>query len=235
LRECRTATSSSPLCRRALKFWKSLKKDNCVTVYMNSEYLNINGIDKSIMDCCMTLTMCSVEGVDCLTICVGNITVESKLSTEDFLLFDNIVSSAKAQVRLYFPKYQEQALGSEYRTIVYGDDSSVERSILDALFEGPMSDGLERVFPLGTIVLSVYTQDGVCSVSLSGISAGDATHSYAEAELAVYSVVNSLTSFSDVRSVQILIDGKQVPSLWGFDISDPITKNDSIIGSAAKG
>ena len=210
-------------------------EDNCVTVYLNSEYLDVSGIDKTIMDGCITMTMCSLEGVDFVTICVGSEVIEEKLTTEDFLLFDNIISSHKAQVRIYFPKSAEQTLGSEYRTISFDNENSAERGILDALFDGPVSDNLNSAFPMGTIVLSVYTQDGICSVSLSGISAEDRSHTADEAKLAVYSIVNSLTSLTGIASVQIFIDGKQVQSLWGFDISKPLQKNESIIGSAVAG
>ena len=210
-------------------------EDNCVTVYLNSEYLDVSGIDKTIMDGCITMTMCSLEGVDFVTICVGSEVIEEKLTTEDFLLFDNIISSHKAQVRIYFPKSAEQTLGSEYRTISFDNENSAERGILDALFDGPVSDNLNSAFPMGTIVLSVYTQDGICSVSLSGISAEDRSHTADEAKLAVYSIVNSLTSLTGIASVQIFIDGKQVQSLWGFDISKPLQKNESIIGSAVTG
>ena len=211
------------------------QKDNLVTVYANSDYLDVNGIDKTIMDACITLTMCSVEGVDSVSICVGSDVIEKDLTEENFLLFDNILGSNKAQVRIYFPKTSGKTLGSEYRTISFDDDNSAEREILDALFEGPQSNDLERAFPLGTIVMSVYTMDGVCSVSLSGINPEDGAMTPAETKLAVYAVVNSLTSLSGVKSVQILIDGKQLQYLWGFDISHPLAKSKSTSGSSAAG
>ncbi len=224
----------SPL-PNGIRILDAVLKDNCVTVYLNSEYLDISGISKTIIDCCITMTLCSIEGVDFVSIYVGSEAIEDKLTTEDFLLFDNIISSHKAQVRIYFPKYAEQTLSSEYRTISFDSENSAERGILDALFEGPVNKNLKRAFPLGTIVLSVYTQDGVCSVSLSGLSPEDTSHSSDEAKLAVYSIVNSLTALKGVGSVQIFIDGKQAQSLWGFDISKPLLKNESIIGSAVTG
>lgn len=209
----------------------AVRGENSVTVYLNTEYLKISGIEKTITDACITLTMCSISGIDFVSICVGSEVIEDKLDSEDFLLFDNIISSQKAQVRIYFPKSDENALGSEYHTISFDDENSPERGILYALLGGPTSDSLKRAFPLGTIVLSVYTQDGVCTVSLSGITPEDETHTPEEAKIAVYSIVNSLTSLSSIKSVQILIDGKQSPSLWGFGIYSPLSKNDSIVGS----
>lgn len=215
-----------------VKILDAVKNANYVTVYTNSEYLDVNGIEKTIMDCCITMTMCSIEGVDFVTICVGSEVIEDKLSTEDFLLFDNIINSNKAQVRIYFPKTTEKILGSEHHTISFDDENSAERTILDALFQGPTSNNLKRAFPFGTIVLSVYTQNGICSVSLSGISPEDGSLTSDEAKLAVYSIVNSLTSLAGINSVQILINGEQVQSIWGFSIFNPLSKDKSIIGSA---
>ena len=209
----------------------AVRGESSVTVYLNAEYYKVSGIEKTILDACITLTMCSISGVDFVSLCVGTEVVGDKLDAEDFLLFDNIISSQKAQVRIYFPKSDENALGSEYHTISYDDENSPERGILYAMLGGPISANLKRAFPSGTIVLSVYTQDGVCSVSLSGITPDDESHTPEEAKLAVYSIVNSLTSLSGIKSVQILIDGKQIPTLWGFGIYSPLTKNDSIIGS----
>lgn len=214
-----------------VKILDAVQNSNCVTVYTNSEYLDINGIEKTIMDCCITMTMCSIEGVDFVSICVGSEVIEDNLSTEDFLLFDNIINSRKAQVRIYFPKATEKILGSEYHTISFDDENSAERAILDTLLQGPTSNKLKRGFPFGTIVLSVYTQDGICSVSLSGISPEDGSLTSDESKLAVYSIVNSLSSLSEIKSVQILIDGKQVQSIWGFSIFNPLSKDESVIGS----
>ncbi len=206
-------------------------KGNTVTVYMNSAYLDVSGIDKTISDACVTLTMCSIKDVDFVSICVGNEMVEQSLSAEDFLLFNNIISSNRAQVRIYFPKASEKVLGSEYKTISFNDENSAERGILDALFEGPSGSDLKRAFPIGTIVMSVYTLDGVCSVSLSGIAPDDGSMTADDAKLAVYSIVNSLTSLSGIKAVQILINGKETQYLWGFDISRPFSRNEGIIGS----
>ena len=207
-------------------------KDNLVTVYLNSAYLDASGAEKTILDSCITLTMCSIDDVDYVTICVGSETIAEKLKTDDLLLFNTITSPQKAQVRLYFPKVYEQILCAEYHSITIDEDNSAERCILDALLKGPQSNSLKNPFPEGTIVLSVYTQDGVCSVSLAGLSSDNVSLTKGDAEFAVYSIVNSLTTLPGVKSVQILIEGEKVQNLWGFDISRPLNRNESIIGSA---
>ena len=208
------------------------KNDNLVTVYLNSAYLDATGFEKTILDSCITLTMCSIDNIDFVTLCVGSEAIVERLSTDDLLLFNTITSPKKAQVRLYFPKVYEPTLSAEYHSISIDDDNSAERCILDALLKGPQSSSLRSAFPEGTIVLSVYTQDGICSVSLAGLASESGTFTKSDAELAVYSIVNSLTTLPTVKSVQLLIEGEEVQDLWGFDISRPLNKNESIIGSA---
>jgi spore germination protein GerM len=207
-------------------------KSDCVTVTMNSAYLDVTGIYKTIMDGCITLTMCSIENVNYVTICVGSEVIASKLKTEDFLLFNAVKSTNTAKVRLYFPKTNDNTLGGEYHTVSFDDNSSAERCVLGILLGGPTSHSLKRAFPIDTVLLSVYTQDGVCTVSLSDFTSEAENKTSEDAELAVYSIVDSLTAIAGVNSVQIQINGQQVQDLWGFDISHPLTKNETIIGSA---
>lgn len=209
------------------------REENVAVVSLNAGYLDVAGIEKTLLDACLTLTLCSVEGVDFVSLRVGSETIEDRLSSEDFLLFDAVVSSGRAQVRVYFPKTAGQTLGSEYRSISFEEDNSAERAILDALFDGPASPELKRVLPPGALVLSVYTLDGLCSVSLSGLDPGDGALSAEEARLAAYAIVNSLTELSRVRSVQLLVDGQPIQSLWGFDVSAPLTRDEALIGSVA--
>jgi|GEM_PF-744857 len=205
---------------------------NCVTAEMNSAYLDVTGFDKTLIDCCITMTMCSIEGVDYVTVCVDGETVADKLSSEDFLLFNTVKSLNTAKVQIYFPKVSSNTLGSEYRSISFDDNNSAERCILDSLLGGPApGGGLKRPFPADTVLLSVYTQDGVCTVSLTDFTSEVQNPTATDAELSIYSLVDSLTEFSDVQSVQILINGSKVPDIWGFDISHPLSRNAGIIGS----
>jgi germination protein M len=208
--------------------------DRHVSVRLDTGYLDITGLEKTLLNACVTLTLCALDGVDFVSISVGSETVEDRLSPEDFLLFDSVVSGSRAQMRLYFPKRREQALGSEFRTIGVDDETSAERVILDALFDGPADQNLRRLFPIGAVVLSVYTLDGLCTVSLSGVDPADPSMSATNARLAVYAMVNSLTALSGVRSVQILIDGQQLQTLWGFDINAPLTRNTDIVASSVR-
>ena len=121
---------------------------------------------KTVLDYCITLTMCSIDGVDSVSTYVGNEVFESGMRAEDVLLKNTVESAQSAEIRLYFPS-AEGKLRCEYRSISLEDESSPERAAADALTAGPESPELYPALPAGTVLLSVYTQDGVCFVSLS--------------------------------------------------------------------
>ena len=56
---------------------------------------------------------------------------------------------------------------------------------------------------------------------------GEIKEKYNES-LIIYAIVNSLTQADTIKNVQILIEGKNVDSFKGFNILNPIDRNDNI-------
>lgn len=204
-------------------------------ITMNAAYLDLSELEQTLAKACLTLSFCALDGVDLVSIGVGGETIEPRLSAEDFLLFDSVISAEKSQVRLYFPKQKGRSLGSEYKSIRTNGENSLEREVLDALFRGPTHPELKRAFPPGVVAMSVYTINGLCSVSLSGLEPDNPPMGPEEAELAIYSLVNSLFAIPGIKGVQILIEGQAGQELWGIPISAPLTKSQDLIGSSPSG
>lgn len=200
-------------------------------VTMNAAYRALDGMRKTIADYCITLTMCSIPQIDYVSIYVGADLIESHLAASDVILGNTVVSMDEAGVRVYFPRISG-GLGYEYRTIAVSDDSIPERVIMDVLIAGPESEQLTEAFSKNPVLLSVYTNGGVCSVSFADSFLSDESLTVEEIQLSIYSIVNSLTSLADVDSVQILIEGKQAGDIGGFDVSKPLTRKTGISGSA---
>ena len=189
---------------------------------LSSGYRNLRGMDKTLVDCCLTLTMCSLSGVDDLSIYVGGAVIEKNLSPENIQLSNTAVSATQVGVRLYFPNSGGAGLGYEYRSLTITEDNSAERLVMDELMNGPTDAGLSPALDSDCVRLAVYTIDGVCSVSFAeGFLASD-TLTDAQRRLRIYSIVNSLTALSDVSSVQLLIDGKPTSTIGGVDVSRPL-------------
>ena len=202
-----------------------------VDVCISDAYREISGTEKTLIECCIALTMCSIPGVDFVSIHIVNEPSEMKLSSEDILLHNTLTSSEVAQVRLYFPKAHSPDLGAEYRSVNISDETSPELCVLNELLKGPTSDKLLPALPEDSVLLSVFTQDGLCTVTFSKDFLG-ALESDIQARLAIYSIVNSLTSLSTIESVQIVLQNSNLQTLGGVDISQPLNKKTSMIGSA---
>ncbi|MEG1190647.1 MAG: GerMN domain-containing protein [Oscillospiraceae bacterium] len=222
-------TSALP---KGVKILDAVLDGDTVTVYMNKAYLDLSGIQKTLADFCITLSMCSLKQVNYTSICVGSELITERLSSEDALLFDGVTSPDKVQIKLYFPKLSENLLSAEYRSITLNEDNSPEREILDELLRGTENPLLRSAIPKDTVLLSAYTQDGICTVSLSKAFLSEGRLSPEEAKLAVYSLVNSLTNLAGIESVKILIEGAEVQSIGKLDLSRPLERNKEIIGSA---
>lgn len=203
-----------------------------VSVLMNDAYLELSGMERTVIDSCVVLTMCSIPGVDYVSFRTANHTSSKPFSSEDILLKNTLTSENIIELRLYFPKAEEDVLAAEYRRIALDEDISPERRILDELIKGPDSSRLLPVLPEDTAVLSVYTQDGLCTVSFSEDFMSDRAYSPREISFAVYSIVDSLTCLSGVDRVQINVRNNAGQRLGDFDISQPFARRSSIIGSA---
>ena len=104
------------------------------------------------------------------------------------------------------------------------------RKALEALLAGPPSNSnLLAVFPAGTRVLDLQVKNGLATVNLNHKATELNVGSQGE-DLAVASIVNTLTKFPDVFGVKIVIEGKEVESLAGHvDLTDVLRYNDRAV------
>jgi len=202
-----------------------------VSVTVNEGYTELSRIEKTILDTCVTLTMCSIPGVDYVSFINEDGEALGSMSSEDILLKNTTTSDKLIELRLYFPKVEENLLACEYRQVSLDEDMPVERHIIDELVKGPQNDRLRAVLPENTAVLSVYTQDGLCTVSFSENFMSGEEYEPVDIQLAVYSIVNSITCLSTVDRVQISVRNNTEQKLGDFDISLPFARRNSVIGS----
>lgn len=200
-------------------------------ICMNDFYTSITGVEKTLVDGCIALTMCSIPGVNRVSIHVSGERAEATLSSTDILLRNTVLSPEQMQMRLFFPHGETKLLACEYRSVTISDDSSNERLVVDALLEGPESPLLFSAIPENAIVLSVYTQEGVCTVNFSEELAGIQQLEQSMIRLSVYSIVNSLCALPGINSVMISVQGMEETSLGNIDISQPLTSRSTVIGS----
>jgi hypothetical protein len=134
----------------------------------------------------------------------------------------------KIKARLFYVAPDGLHLTSVERDVSFGSDTVEQaREILNAQL-APTADPLVSAIPSGTALRAVFiTPQGDAFVDLSReATAAHPGGSVAEA-LTIYTIVHALTfNLPAVKTVQILVDGKEVETLAGhIDTRRPLPQN----------
>jgi len=150
-----------------------------------------------------------------------NLEIKNKQAKE----FQNIV--------LYFSEEGATGLNPEHRKIEKCDNTLLlAKRIIEELEKGPRDSSNVSVIPKNMKLRVLFFNAGVIYVDyMKGIKGlGSAAES-----LAIYAVVNSLTSLPQIDKVKFLINGKEEKTLakdaGHIDIDRYFTENESILGS----
>jgi len=194
-------------------------------VDFSSAYGQLSGIDLTIADYCVALSLTQISGIHAVYITVNG----QELSYQDtnrFLASDVLLTSTEDVVRslsvqLYFPDEGGSLMPEERLLTVYEGESRLS-VVIDALMAGPEGDHLSALLPEGFSALSVWQENGVCYLNLPRDDEQLMPGDHAAQKLLLAGLVNSLCSVEDVTSVQVLVDGESVSLFGTLDVSAPI-------------
>jgi spore germination protein GerM len=137
-------------------------------------------------------------------------------------------SGPKIKAELFYVSDDGQQLIAVEREVPFAEGTVEQARQIVAAAVAPVSEPLVSSVPAGTTLRSVFVTDhGDAYVDLSReITANHPGGTLSEI-LTVYAVVNSLTAnLPAIKSVQLLVDGKEVATLAGHvDLRRPLTKN----------
>jgi len=145
-------------------------------------------------------------------------------------------------ITLYFAKYTEDSayLMPEEREVEKSD--SLPLIAILELIKGPEVSDLARTLPGTAKVLSVDVDRGIATVDFSReiiTDAGTIGPSSTTELLAIFSIVNTLTEFPQIKEIKIMVEGKssgqmegrEIADFWGHvGINQSFTRNDALIG-----
>jgi germination protein M len=137
----------------------------------------------------------------------------------------------KIKARLFYVSEDGTGLTSVERDVPFAEGVEQARAIVAAQL-APVTEPLLSAVPPGTTLRTLFVTDGgrayvdLSHDVISGHSGGTL-----DELLTVYTVVDALTvNLPAVMSVQILVDGKEVPTLAGHvDLRHPLAKNLSLV------
>lgn len=192
-------------------------EEGVASVELSAAYAGLVGVDLTLADCCITLTLAQLPGVEGVRVTVngGGQSYRDRrvLYPEDMLLAVAEESPAEVTAALYFRREGGEQLGFELRRFRLSEDRVPVKEVLDALAAGPEDEGLVPLLPEGLAVRSAWVDQGLCTADLS---AALLDLPEGRRALAVSSIAETLRSLDGVEQVQILIEGEPVGSVDGL-------------------
>ena len=181
------------------------------TVDLTEEYASLSGVDLSVADCCLTLTLTQLAGVYAVRLTANGRELPYRetqlLTAADPLLTGREEPLRPINVALYFLDTGTGALRSQQQTLALYEGQSRVSAVLDALIRGPEGDdSLRALLPGSFTLLGASVEDGICYVNLPAFL----PLSEAEQPLALESLTQSLRSLSGVEEVRYLVEGEAV-------------------------
>ena len=182
-------------------------KGSTVYVDFSAAYGQLSGMDLTLADYCVTLSLTQLPEIYAVRITVAGQDLAYR-DTNRFMASDVLLSSTEdvvrtLAVRLYFPD-AEGTLVPEERLLSLYEGQTRAGVIVDALLKGPESEELLPLAPEGFSVLSVRVENDICYLNLPE----DAAEMLKDNAVAGYGFVNSLCELEDVDEVWFFTEGE---------------------------
>ena len=184
------------------------------TVDLSEQYARLSGIDLSIADACVTLTLTQLDGIYAVRITANGRELPYR-ETQLLTAADALLSSGEDVIRpinvsLYFLDAQSGELRAQAQTLALYEGQTRVSAVVDALKRGPAGDDtLQTLLSAEFGISSSRTENDICYVNLNGatpLPQNDTLRAQAMESLA-----RSLLSLDGVNEVQFLIDGEAIP------------------------
>ena len=167
-----------------------------------------------------------IEGTP-LTDHSGNVIGNMSADTFIYNMGNEINTYEKMELKLYFANETGDKLVPVYRSVVYNSNIAMEKLALEQLLKGPNTDICYPTVSKDSKINSINVKDGVCYIDFDQAFL---TEPYkVSADVALYSIVNTVTEFSYVNKVAISVNGESVFTFMDYTISGPYERNLDII------
>jgi len=196
-----------------------------IEINMNESYFDVPAISEILFRSAVVWTFTELDWVSDIIFFVNGTPLTrldgeiiGSMDRDNVLIRPQITMEhiVRKTVELYFANSNLTGLVAERRTIEVPSNLTEEWVVLQELMKGPRTEGLLSLIPPETVINDVYTESltMTCYVDLSPVFDTRLTPGAPVRQLAVYSIVNTLTRLSsgNVHRVQFLINSERVPS-----------------------
>lgn len=188
--------------------------DGMIRVDFNQEYHDLNPVDEVLLRASIVKDYVQIPNIYLVTITAeGTPIVDSQgqeigaMSLDSFLenTGKEIMAYQYKELNLYFTNEEGNQLVPEARQVYYNGNTSIEKVIVEQLLRGPGESGHYATLPSDTRIVGVSVADGIAYVNLGKQFVDEALP--VDAQIPIYSIVNSLIDAGNVSQVQISING----------------------------
>ena len=181
--------------------------DGMIRVDFNQEYHDLNPVDEVLLRASIVKDYVQIPNIYLVTITAeGTPIVDSQgqeigaMSLDSFLenTGKEIMAYQYKELNLYFTNEEGNQLVPEARQVYYN-------VIVEQLLRGPGESGHYATLPSDTRIVGVSVADGIAYVNLGKQFVDEALP--VDAQIPIYSIVNSLIDAGNVSQVQISING----------------------------
>ena len=188
--------------------------DGMIRVDFNQEYHDLNPVDEVLLRASIVKDYVQIPNIYLVTITAeGTPIVDSQgqeigaMSRDSFLenTGKEIMAYQYKELNLYFTNEEGNQLVPEARQVYYNGNTPIEKVIVEQLLRGPGESGHYATLPSDTRIVGVSVADGIAYVNLGKQFVDEALP--VDAQIPIYSIVNSLIDAGNVSQVQISING----------------------------
>ena len=202
---------------------------------LSAEYGTLTGVDLTLADYCIAMTVGQLPGVERVTVTVEGRPLAQRYS-QAFSGEGAVLSGAEEQpvevtATLYFPRSVGRGLGLETRTFLLTEDDVLAEIVTQAFLEGPQSSHLTTLLPEGTALRSARMEDGVCTVDFTAAFLEGMPPNEDSQTLIVYSLVDTLGNLDSVQSVALEVEGVPLEHYGAVECGGGLEPDFGLVGT----
>lgn len=196
------------------------KKD--ISLDFASGYRSLSGYKETVLRASIVKTLLQIKGVKTVSFSIdgqsltdSNGTVIGAMSSETFVedFGKDQAALITKQVKLYYAYSDGKSLVAVSRTLHYGSSTGLEQTVVSTLAKAPYEGDLKAVYSDASKILNVSVSDGVCFLDIDSSFFTDMAD--VSQDVALYSIVDSLTEIDGINKVSITVYTGGAPDTTG--------------------
>ena len=183
-------------------------------VDFNARYASLTGIDLSLADYCVTLSLTQLEEISAVSITANGREItyrDNQVLMEGDVLLSNMEDVIESVAAVLYFVNEEGELASENRVLELYEGDTLAEELLSALLEGPQEQDRYPIIPEEFVITAVWVEDRTCYLSLPQQSIDSLPEKTVWQERILESIAYSIyDSIDTVDEIRILVGGKEV-------------------------